>query len=91
PRVLPENLAVRIDASQWQMPEVFNWLQTQGNITDVEMFRTFNCGIGLVLVVPAAAEQAILDKLSQLGESPVSIGSIEAKTRDSVIIEGING
>ncbi len=91
PRVLPENLAVRIDASQWQMPEVFNWLQTQGNITDVEMFRTFNCGIGLILVVPAAAEQAILDKLSQLGESPVSIGSIEAKTRDSVIIEGING
>ncbi len=91
PRVLPENLAVRIDASQWQMPEVFNWLQTQGNITDVEMFRTFNCGIGLILVVPADAEQAILDKLSQLGESPVSIGSIEAKTRDSVIIEGING
>ncbi|MDX1342525.1 MAG: phosphoribosylformylglycinamidine cyclo-ligase [Reinekea sp.] len=91
PRVLPENLAVRIDASQWQMPDVFNWLQTQGNITDVEMFRTFNCGIGLILVVPAAAEQAILDKLSQLGESPVSIGSIEAKTRDSVIIEGING
>ena len=91
PRVLPESLAVRIDANSWTMPPVFNWLQDNGNITDVEMFRTFNCGIGLVLVVPADAADNVLAKLAELGELATRIGVIEAKTTKSVIIDGIRG
>jgi phosphoribosylformylglycinamidine cyclo-ligase len=89
PRVLPEGQAIRIDATAWEMPEVFHWLQKAGNITDVEMLRTFNCGIGLILVVPAEAETVILKTLTDLGESPISIGAIEPKTSDTVIIDGI--
>ena len=73
------------------MPAVFNWLQEQGNITDSEMLRTFNCGIGLILVVPAASEQAIIARLTALGEPALTIGVIEAKDGASVLIDGING
>jgi phosphoribosylformylglycinamidine cyclo-ligase len=89
PRVLPDDQAIRIDSNAWQMPDVFKWLQKSGNITDVEMFRTFNCGIGLVLVVPAANEASVLKTLTDLGESPVTIGQIEPKTTESVLIDGI--
>jgi phosphoribosylformylglycinamidine cyclo-ligase len=90
PRVLPENCSIRIDSSAWQKPAVFDWLQKNGNITDTEMFRTFNCGIGLVLVVPANAQSEIVDLLTKLGEAPVVIGSIEEKQPENVIIDGIN-
>lgn len=89
PRVLPDNLTVRIDAARWQRPAVFDWLQQNGNISDTEMLRTFNCGIGMILVVPAEAEQDILSRLTELGEQPVTIGSIEPRQTDAVIIEGI--
>ncbi|MEJ2042520.1 MAG: phosphoribosylformylglycinamidine cyclo-ligase [Reinekea sp.] len=89
PRVLPQHLAIHIDTSRWQRPEVFNWLQQAGNISDTEMLRTFNCGIGLVLVVPEAAETAILATLESLGERPVSIGVIKTRDSQPVIIDGI--
>lgn len=89
PRVLPEHLAMHLDATRWQRPAVFDWLQEQGNITDVEMLRTFNCGIGMVLVIPATAETEISQRLTALGEQPVSIGIIEARHDDPVIIDGI--
>lgn len=91
PRVLPTSMAIRIHSSTWSMPPVFNWLQENGNISDVEMFRTFNCGIGLVLVAPKAAEQDIINTLTLLGEQAVTIGHIEAKKDHSVIIDGIEG
>lgn len=90
PRVLPENCSIRIDATAWQKPAVFDWIQSNGNITDKEMFRTFNCGMGLVLVVPVSAQQAIMDLLTGLDQAPVVIGSIEAKQAENVIIDGIN-
>jgi phosphoribosylformylglycinamidine cyclo-ligase len=90
PRVLPENCSIRIDATAWQKPAVFDWIQSNGNITDKEMFRTFNCGMGLVLVVPASAQQAIMALLTKLDQAPVIIGSIEAKQAENVIIDGIS-
>ncbi|TXR53610.1 phosphoribosylformylglycinamidine cyclo-ligase [Reinekea thalattae] len=89
PRVLPDDLAVRIDANAWQRPAVFDWLQSQGNITDVEMLRTFNCGIGLVLVVKAADREAIQTTLESLGETVFNLGNIEPKEQDAVIIDGL--
>ncbi len=51
-RVIPENLGIEIDPNSWPKPEVFSWLQQQGQIADLEMLRTFNCGIGYVLIIP---------------------------------------
>jgi len=65
-RVVPEGLGLDIDAASWTLPLVFQWLQREGNVADAEMWRTFNCGIGFVLLVPAdqvAAVNASLDAL----------------------------
>ncbi|WP_312369491.1 phosphoribosylformylglycinamidine cyclo-ligase [Stenotrophomonas sp.] len=65
-RVVPEGLGLDIDATSWTLPPVFQWLQREGNVADAEMWRTFNCGIGFVLLVPAdqvAAVNASLDAL----------------------------
>ncbi|MCR2307114.1 AIR synthase-related protein, partial [Salmonella enterica] len=53
PRVLPDNTQAVIDESSWQWPEVFNWLQPAGNVERHEMYRTFNCGVGMIIALPA--------------------------------------
>jgi phosphoribosylformylglycinamidine cyclo-ligase len=74
PRVLPTGIGARIDSQSWTRPEIFGWLQQQGNIEDREMYRTFNCGLGMVLVVdPDKAEQCIAE-LKALGEEAWHIG-----------------
>lgn len=76
PRVIPKGLVVRLDASQWTAPPVFNWLRLTGNIADREMARTFNCGIGLVVVTaPAHAEEATRI-LTEAGETVFRIGEV---------------
>jgi len=77
PRVLPEGSRAVIDSSSWQRPAVFDWLQQQGNIADSEMYRTFNCGVGMVLVVPAAQAEQAIAHLNGAGEQAFVIGSIE--------------
>lgn len=89
PRVLPDSLAIRIDPSQWQRPAVFDWLQQAGNITDREMYRTFNCGIGLVVVVPAAEAEDVISQLRASGEQPVIMGEVENRRTEPVVIEGV--
>ncbi|HEY9198306.1 MAG TPA: phosphoribosylformylglycinamidine cyclo-ligase [Gammaproteobacteria bacterium] len=78
PRVMPDNTRAVISASSWQRPAVFDWLQEQGNVADAEMHRTFNCGIGMVLVVAATQADAVMAQLKTAGESVWRIGSIEA-------------
>lgn len=78
PRVLPDNTRAVIDTDAWQWPEVFTWLQTRGNIEPREMYRTFNCGIGMVVVVPASARDDAMAALQAAGESPLVLGAIEA-------------
>ncbi len=77
PRVMPENTCANIDSKSWQQPEVFKWLQEQGNIEDTEMYRTFNCGIGMVVVVAAEDKQKTIDILQQQGETVFTLGTIE--------------
>lgn len=77
PRVMPENSMARIDAASWQRPAVFNWLQEQGGVSDDEMLRTFNCGIGMVIVVPEAAVEPTRTLMSHHGIDSWEIGQIE--------------
>ncbi len=77
PRVLPEGIAAHVDLGTWQAPAVFGWLQRTGRLDDAEMLRTFNCGVGMILVVAKDAADAVVGLLSAEGESPVRIGEIE--------------
>jgi phosphoribosylformylglycinamidine cyclo-ligase len=77
PRVLPKDCRAVIDSSAWQRPAIFDWLQQQGNIADSEMYRTFNCGIGMALVVPAAEAETAMAELRASGEEVSQIGIIE--------------
>lgn len=86
PRVLPEDVKAVINANSWQRPAVFDWLQEQGNVEDTEMYRTFNNGIGMVVVVAAAEAEAALELLKQAGEDACLIGQIEAKAADEDIV-----
>ncbi|MEQ1698285.1 MAG: phosphoribosylformylglycinamidine cyclo-ligase [Hyphomicrobiaceae bacterium] len=80
PRVLPAQLAARIDLSSWTPPAVFGWLANAGRIDDTEMLRTFNCGIGMVVVAEKARAGEVVLALQAAGEHPVVIGTITAGT-----------
>jgi phosphoribosylformylglycinamidine cyclo-ligase len=76
PRVLPNNAQAMIDGNSWQWPDIFNWLQEKGNITEHEMYRTFNCGVGMIIVVPADQVEKSLTLLTEQGEKAWHIGEI---------------
>jgi phosphoribosylformylglycinamidine cyclo-ligase len=78
PRVLPRGTRARIDLDSWQRPAVFDWLQSLGGIGDSEMLRTFNCGVGMVVCVPAAEARRACDLLADAGEHAWPAGGIEA-------------
>ncbi|KAJ3395141.1 hypothetical protein HDU84_002715 [Entophlyctis sp. JEL0112] len=71
PRCLPKDVGVELDTSSYALPEVFKWLKKQGNISDSELARTFNCGIGMVLIVDRAHVDEIFKLVSELGGGPV--------------------
>ena len=77
PRVLPDNTKAVIDESSWQWPAIFNWLQEKGNISRYEMYRTFNCGVGMVIALPEKEVETALALLEQAGEKAWVIGKIE--------------
>ena len=75
-RVIPDGLGLEIDASAWTLPPVFDWLQREGAVADAEMWRTFNCGVGFVLVVPQHALAAVATDLEALGLAHRPIGQV---------------
>ncbi len=76
PRILPDGLAARLDPGAWQQPPIFGWLQEQGGIAATEMWRTFNCGLGLVVVLPAARANEAISHLRQAGETASLVGQV---------------
>ncbi len=82
PRVLPNGVQAQIDPKSWPRPPVFELIQRIGGISDREMLRVFNCGIGMVAIVPPEQTDEILDRLSALGERAYRIGTVEAKGPD---------
>jgi phosphoribosylformylglycinamidine cyclo-ligase len=90
PRVLPENTQANIIESSWQWPAIFSWLQQQGNVERHEMYRTFNCGVGMIVVVPATHLDAALAQLKAAGENAWHLGEIKqvAANKAQVVIQG---
>lgn len=83
PRVLPKNTKAVIDEKSWEWPSVFNWLQEKGNIDTYEMYRTFNCGVGMVIALPPEQVETALAILKQAGENAWLIGHIEHAEDDA--------
>jgi phosphoribosylformylglycinamidine cyclo-ligase len=77
PRVLPDGTCAALDAARWELPVVFGWLAKTGRIAPEEMARTFNCGIGMVVVTAPEDANAVAAMLEQAGERVLEIGRIE--------------
>jgi phosphoribosylformylglycinamidine cyclo-ligase len=85
PRVLPEGLEVVLERRAWRREAVFEWLQQQGRIADAEMYRVFNCGIGMTVHVSANDTQRAIDILRAAGQEALVIGEVRSGTRGVVI------
>ena len=86
PRVLPAGCCANINTKSWSRSVIFDWLQEQGNITDTEMYRTFNCGIGMVICIPADQTNKALNLLTELGETAWHIGDIDSNSKQQIKI-----
>ena len=82
PRVLPQNVVAEVDSKSWQMPKLFEWLREQGNVAPLEMYRTFNCGIGMVVIVSQADAGKAISQLQAAGEKVWQIGQIRTRKGD---------
>ena len=80
PRVLPKELAIRLDLSKVAVPPVFRWLAKTGGIAEAEMLRTFNCGVGMIVVVAAAKADAVTAVFEHAGERVMRLGTVEPRT-----------
>jgi phosphoribosylformylglycinamidine cyclo-ligase len=78
PRILQDGLCAKIRKSAWPRPELFGWLQREGQVAEEEMHRVFNCGIGMAVVVGAADAKRAAERLRASGETVYEIGTIEA-------------
>ena len=85
PRVLPAGVKARIDPQSWSRPAIFQWLQQQGSVIEAEMWRTFNCGIGMVVCVAVADVEHALTLLREAGETVWRIGEIIAGESEPVV------
>jgi|TARA_B110000977_G_scaffold37786_1_gene50826 phosphoribosylformylglycinamidine cyclo-ligase len=85
PRSIPEDLSVEILKDSWVMPEIFKWLKDTGDINEADMFRIFNCGIGMVLIIDSEISQEIQDKITEEGYQSYVIGSVQKKNSDKLI------
>ncbi|MBM7651208.1 phosphoribosylformylglycinamidine cyclo-ligase [Neobacillus cucumis] len=84
PRILPENLQVEIQDGSWKIPKIFSIIQQAGKISDFDMFRTFNMGIGMILIVDSVDSQVILEHLQTLGEEVSLIGEVKKGAQNVV-------
>src|SRR4029078_13160088 len=79
PRIFPKSVMAKVNSESWRWPPIFKWLQEQANISSQEMYRTFNCGIGMILVVNKNDTQNVIQSLTNLGEKSWELGKIETR------------
>jgi len=87
PRILPQTCQARIKLGTWEIPPIFSFLKEKGNISDFEMFRTFNNGIGMILVLPEAQVQDVLMRLDALDERAFLIGKVLSRKKQYPSVE----
>jgi phosphoribosylformylglycinamidine cyclo-ligase len=80
PRILPAGVRARVDTEAWPRPDVFTWITRAGELPETELLRVFNCGIGMIAIVPDEQADDIIHRLQGLGERGYRIGTIERKT-----------
>lgn len=88
PRVMPSDKACRIDLASWDMPPVFGWLKQAGRLSDAEMLRTFNCGIGMVIIADKTRASEVMAALQSAGETPAIIGAVSPPTGEKSDAKG---
>ncbi|XP_023211833.1 trifunctional purine biosynthetic protein adenosine-3-like [Centruroides sculpturatus] len=77
PRILPLNCEVELDALMWDLPPVFSWISKTGNVSRTEMLRTFNCGLGMILIAAKEYQNIILNTLTESGEKAAVVGKVK--------------
>ena len=87
PRVLPEHLAAKLNPASWTQPEIFQWLQDQGNIATSEMYRVLNCGVGMVVVISKESSNEAINHLNSCGENAWLIGEVVQFDGEQVVIK----
>ena len=87
PRVIPIDLAAKLNSNSWDQPEIFKWIQDQGNIADSEMYRVLNCGVGMVVIISKDSSNEAIDYLNSCGEEAWLIGEVIDSKAEQVIIE----
>jgi phosphoribosylformylglycinamidine cyclo-ligase len=90
PRVLPDRVAAKLNLTAFDVPPVFSWLAKEGQIAQAEMLRTFNCGIGMIVIVQAESADQVMNVLRAEGEAPVMLGQLipESSATERVVFEG---
>ena len=86
PRILPRGLAAQVDLASWETPPLFTHLQTLGDVEPEEMLRTFNMGIGMVLVVSKSSAAAVIKLLEKEGETVYRLGTLVKRAKEAVIV-----
>lgn len=86
-RVIPDGLAITLNLSSWQMPEIFNWLQEKGNLSQTEMLRTFNCGIGMVVITKKSDSEECMKQLHLSGIDCWEIGFVRSHESNTAEVE----
>jgi phosphoribosylformylglycinamidine cyclo-ligase len=86
PRVLPDDMQANIDTQSFELPSIFKWLQQNGNVEMAEMYRTFNCGVGMAVVVSKEQSSDMIDFFNAAGETAWLLGSIETKSGTEQVI-----
>ena len=87
PRVLSDDCKAIVNSETWQWPVVFDWLMENGNISQFEMYRTFNCGVGMIVALPAEKVNSALELLNAEGEKAWLIGNIAKRNGDEEQVE----
>ncbi|KAM3071957.1 Bifunctional purine biosynthetic protein ADE1 [Clarireedia jacksonii] len=89
PRMLPSHLAAEVDVKTWKLPPVFKWLKSAGNVSSVEMARTFNTGIGMVAVVAKENVEKVTRELEESGERVFTIGKLVERSSEGCVLKGL--
>ena len=87
PRVMPSHLSAKLDSTSWTQPEIFQWIQDQGNIDSAEMYRVLNCGVGMVVVISKDSSNEAINHLNACGENAWLIGEVVQFEGEQVIIK----